>query len=304
MGIRSTSMAGLRLAALFVIVAVVTCNVEDSTASYRLDDSMSAVMPLNEFVDMGEAVDPAAANSAANAAESEAATATDKAKNAANTAEAAERDAQDKVNQADSQANADQTKISDAKTEGDKLKAAKRKSEQDEALAKKDEADAARKKETANRDLTKATRDEQTAKADAAKAGAKVAAEVKLTDAEKQELADARAKKGGLRSAMDSATLAYKKNEHRIRQLTGAVDKNMSLDAHEKQQREAAAHKADEPQQLADRAQEAKKRAEDELARAKAKEDKAKADLDKELADARAKKGGLRSAMDSATLAY
>merc|ERR1712166_932088 len=61
MGIRSTSMAGLRLAALFVIVAVVTCNVEDSTASYRLDDSMSAVMPLNEFVDMGEAVDPAAA---------------------------------------------------------------------------------------------------------------------------------------------------------------------------------------------------------------------------------------------------
>merc|ERR1711957_618603 len=275
MGIRSTSMAGLRLAALFVIVAVVTCNVEDSTASYRLDDSMSAVMPLNEFVDMGEAVDPAAANSAANAAESEAATATDKAKNAANTAEAAERDAQDKVNQADSQANADQTKISDAKT-------AERKSEQDEALAKKDEADAARKKETANRDLTKATRDEQTAKADAAKAGAKVAAEVKLTDAEKQELADARAKKGGLRSAMDSATLAYKKNEHRIRQLTGAVDKNMSLEAHEKQQREAAAHKADEPQQLADRAQEAKKRAEDELARAKAKEDKAKADLDKE----------------------
>merc|ERR1712166_1066426 len=227
MGIRSTSMAGLRLAALFVIVAVVTCNVEDSTASYRLDDSMSAVMPLNEFVDMGEAVDPAAANSAANAAESEAATATDKAKNAANTAEAAERDAQDKVNQADSQANADQTKISDAKTEEDKLKAAKRKSEQDEALAKKDEADAARKKETANRDLTKATRDEQTAKA-----GAKVAAEVKLTDAEKQELADARAKKGGLRSAMDSATLAYKKNEHRIRQLTGAVDKNMSLEAH------------------------------------------------------------------------
>merc|ERR1712166_1275627 len=109
MGIRSTSMAGLRLAALFVIVAVVTCNVEDSTASYRLDDSMSAVMPLNEFVDMGEAVDPAAANSAANAAESEAATATDK------------------VNQADSQANADQTKISDAKTEEDKLKAAKRK---------------------------------------------------------------------------------------------------------------------------------------------------------------------------------
>merc|ERR1711957_726931 len=99
-------------AALFVIVAVVTCNVEDSTASYRLDDSMSAVMPLNEFVDMGEAVDPAAANSAAN------------------TAEAAERDAQDKVNQADSQANADQTKISDAKTEEDKLKAAKRKSEQ------------------------------------------------------------------------------------------------------------------------------------------------------------------------------
>merc|ERR1711865_973005 len=83
MGIRSTSMAGLRLAALFVIVAVVTCNVEDSTASYRLDDSMSAVMPLNEFVDMGEAVDPAASNSAANAAESEAATATDKAKNAA-----------------------------------------------------------------------------------------------------------------------------------------------------------------------------------------------------------------------------
>merc|ERR1711957_897499 len=259
-------------AALFVIVAVVTCNVEDSTASYRLDDSMSAVMPLNEFVDMGEAVDPAAANSAA----------TDKAKNAANPAEAAERDAQDKVNQADSQANADQTKISDAKTEEDKLKAAKRKSEQDEALAKKDEADAARKKETANRDLTKATRDEQTAKADAAKAGAKVAAEVKLTDAEKQELADARAKKGGLRSAMDSATLAYKKNEHRIRQLTGAVDKNMSLEAHEKQQREAAAHKADESQQLADRAQEAKKRAEDELARAKAKEDKAKADLDKE----------------------
>merc|ERR1711865_1362121 len=104
MGIRSTSMAGLRLAALFVIVAVVTCNVEDSTASYRLDDSMSAVMPLNEFVDMGEAVDPAAANSAANAAE---------------------RDAQDKVNQADSQANADQTKISDAKTEEDKLKAAR-----------------------------------------------------------------------------------------------------------------------------------------------------------------------------------
>merc|ERR1712195_252145 len=198
MGIRSTSMAGLRLAALFVIVAVVTCNVEDSTASYRLDDSMSAVMPLNEFVDMGEAVDPAAA---------------------------AERDAQDKVNQADSQANADQTKISDAKTEEDKLKAAKRKTEQDEALAKKDAADAERKKETANRDLTKATRDEQTAKADAAKAGAKVAAEVKLTDAEKQELADARAKKGGLRSAMDSATLAYKKNEHRIRQLTGAVDK-------------------------------------------------------------------------------
>merc|ERR1712153_257533 len=257
MGIRSTSMAGLRLAALFVIVAVVTCNVEDSTASYRLDDSMSAVMPLNEFVDMGEAVDPAAANSAANAAESEAATATDKAKNAANSAEAAERDAQDKVNQADSQANADQTKISDAKTEEDKLKAAKRKSEQDEALAKKDEADAA-------------------------KTGAKVAAEVKLTDAEKQELAGARAKKGGLRSAMDSATLAYKKNEHRIRQLTGAVDKNMSLEAHEKQQREAAAHKADESQQLADRAQEAKKRAEDELSRAKAKEDKAKADLDKE----------------------
>merc|ERR1711957_889782 len=68
----------------------------------------------------------------------------------------------------------------------------------------------------------------------------------------------------------------------RIRQLTGAVDKNMSLEAHEKQQREAAAHKADESQQLADRAQEAKKRAEDELARAKAKEDKAKADLDKE----------------------
>merc|ERR1719345_305437 len=55
----------------------------------------------------------------------------------------------------------------------------------------------------------------------------------------------------------------------------------MSLEAHEKQQREAAAHKADESQQLADRAQEAK-RAEDELARAKAKEDKAKADLDKE----------------------
>merc|ERR1711957_728992 len=121
-------------AALFVIVAVVTCNVEDSTASYRLDDSMSAVMPLNEFVDMGEAVDPAAANSAANAAESEAATATDKAKNAANTAEAAERDAQDKVNQADSQANADQTKISDAKTEEDKEQKALQETEQDEAL--------------------------------------------------------------------------------------------------------------------------------------------------------------------------
>merc|ERR1711865_791041 len=138
MGIRSTSMAGLRLAALFVIVAVVTCNVEDSTASYRLDDSMSAVMPLNEFVDMGEAVDPAAANSAANAAESEAATATDKVKNA------------------DSQANADQTKISDAKTEEDKLKAAKRKREAVDKNMSLEAHEKQQREAAANRDLTKA----------------------------------------------------------------------------------------------------------------------------------------------------